>query len=224
MKKYVVIVAGGKGLRMGTDVPKQFLPVAGLPILMRTIRKFHDYDPQMGIVVVLPAHQIPYWNELCAQYQFDVPYQLALGGETRFHSVKNGLAYVAYASDVCVAVHDGVRPFVSESVIDAAFVEAQRSGAAVPVVPVVDSIREVLADGSNKARNRGDFRLVQTPQVFRSDLLRKAYEQPYCEAFTDDASVVERLGHQVSLTEGNRENIKITTVFDLKWAEAFLSE
>ena len=151
MKKYVVIVAGGKGLRMGTDVPKQFLPVAGMPILMRTIRKFHDYDPQMGIVVVLPAHQIPYWNELCAQYQFDVPYQLALGGETRFHSVKNGLAYVAYASDVCVAVHDGVRPFVSESVIDAAFVEAQRSGAAVPVVPVVDSIREVSADGSKVA-------------------------------------------------------------------------
>ncbi|MBR4813927.1 MAG: 2-C-methyl-D-erythritol 4-phosphate cytidylyltransferase, partial [Paludibacteraceae bacterium] len=166
----------------------------------------------------------PYWNDLCAEYHFDVPYQLALGGETRFHSVKNGLAYVAYASDVCVAVHDGVRPFVSESVIDAAFVEAQRSGAAVPVVPVVDSIREVLSDGSNMARNRGDFRLVQTPQVFRSDLLRKAYEQPYCEAFTDDASVVERLGHPVCLTEGNRENIKITTVFDLKWAEAFLSE
>lgn len=224
MKKYVVIVAGGKGLRMGTDIPKQFLPVAGQPILMRTIRKFHDYDPQMGIIVVLPDHQIPYWNNLCAEYHFDVPYQLALGGETRFHSVKNGLAYVEFASDAYVAVHDGVRPFVSVSVINEAFNEAERSGAAVPTIPVVDSIRKIEKDSTNKAENRAAYRLVQTPQVFRADILRKSYEQPYCEAFTDDASVVEHSGHTVSLTEGNRENIKITTMSDLKWAEAFLSE
>lgn len=224
MRKFVIIVAGGKGLRMGGDIPKQFLPIAGYPILMRTIMKFHQYDASMGVVVVLPEHQIPYWTKLCADYHFDLPYLLAKGGETRFHSVKNGLSVIDHDSDVCVAVHDGVRPFVSNGVIDAAFREAERSGAAVPTVPLVDSIRKVASDGGNEARNRTDYRLVQTPQVFRCDLLWKAYEQPYCDDFTDDASVVERFGHNVALTEGNRENIKITTSFDLVLAEAFLKE
>lgn len=224
MRKFVIIVAGGKGLRMGGDIPKQFLPIAGYPILMRTIMKFHQYDASMGIVVVLPEHQISYWTKLCADYHFNLPYQLAKGGETRFHSVKNGLSVIDHDSDVCVAVHDGVRPFVSNEVIDAAFREAERSGAAVPTVPLVDSIRKVASDGDNEARNRTDYRLVQTPQVFRCDLLWKAYEQPYCDDFTDDASVVERFGHNVALTEGNRENIKITTSFDLILAEAFLKE
>lgn len=224
MRKFVIIVAGGKGLRMGTDIPKQFLPIAGYPILMRTIMKFHQHDASMGIVVVLPEHQMDYWKGLCAEYKFDVPFTLAKGGETRFHSVKNGLATVDHSSDVCVAVHDGVRPFVSDTVIDAAFQEAERSGAAVPVIPLVDSIRKVNPGGGNEAKNRADYRLVQTPQVFRSDLLWNAYGQPYRDDFTDDASVMESAGHEVRLTEGNRENIKITTTFDLKLAEAFLSE
>lgn len=222
MKKYVIIVAGGKGLRMGGDIPKQFLPIDGSPILMRTINQFHQYDPQMGIVVVLPESQVPYWKSLCAEYKFDTPFQLAYGGETRFHSVKNGLALVPNSSDVCVGVHDGVRPFVSHDVIDAAFSTAAKDGAAVPAIALVDSIRKVNANGANEAKNRADYRLVQTPQVFRSDILWKAYEQTYCDEFTDDASVVERMGHKVTLTEGNRENIKITTSFDLILAEAFL--
>lgn len=222
MKKYVIIVAGGKGLRMGGDIPKQFLPIDGSPILMRTINQFHQYDPDMGIVLVLPQSQLSYWQELCAEYSFNTPYQLAMGGETRFHSVKNGLQLVPNAPDVCVGVHDGVRPFVSHDVIDAAFLTAAKMGAAVPAVALVDSIRKVGVNGENEAKNRADYRLVQTPQVFRSDILWKAYEQEYCDEFTDDASVVERMGCQVTLTEGNRENIKITTSFDLILAEAFL--
>lgn len=222
MKKYVIIVAGGKGLRMGGDIPKQFLPVAGYPILMQTITRFYEYDKSMGIILVLPTSQVSYWNGLCKEYNFTLPYQLAPGGETRFHSVKNGLALVPNRSDACVAVHDGVRPFVDNNVIEEAFTIAAQQGAAVPVIPLVDSIRKVEVDGSNNAKNRADYRLVQTPQVFKSDLLWKAYEQEYCDEFTDDASVVERLGHTVHLTKGNRENIKITTSFDLILAEAFL--
>lgn len=222
MKKYVIIVAGGKGLRMGGDIPKQFLPVDGSPILMRTLSQFHQYDPQMGIILVLPESQISYWKNLCVEYDFKIPYQLALGGETRFHSVKNGLALVPNDPEVCVGVHDGVRPFVSHQVIEEAYKAAAMNGAAVPAIPLVDSIRKVDLKGGNEAKNRAEYRLVQTPQVFRADLLWKAYEQDYCEEFTDDASVVERLGHKMTLTDGNRENIKITTSFDLILAEAFL--
>ena len=216
----VIIVAGGKGLRMGGDIPKQFLPVGGKPILMRTIDRFLQYDEKMQVVLVLPESQQEYWRTLCDEYHFSQPYTLANGGETRFHSVKNGLTLVSPDAQL-IGVHDGVRPFVSLDTIRATYEEAARSEAVVPVIEVVETVRH-LVDGKSVTVPRSDYRLVQTPQVFSSSLLRQAYEQPYTDFFTDDASVVERFGHPVTLVPGNRENIKITTPFDLTIAEAIM--
>lgn len=214
MNRAVIIVAGGKGLRMGGDVPKQFLVVDGKPILMHTIERFHEYDPDMQIIVVLPKSQIDYWGELCRQYGFGIPLTIAEGGAERFHSVRNGLA--ALRDDIeTVGVHDGVRPYVSGEVIGRCFEEAAVSGAAIPVIDVFETLRELLPDGSSRTVPRANYRLVQTPQVFRTELLRKAYQQDFCPQFTDDASVVEALGHGIALVAGNRENIKITTKADL---------
>lgn len=225
MKKYVIIVAGGKGLRMGGEVPKQFLPVKGRPVLMRTLDAFYAYDASVQLILVLPLAQKDYWMSLCASCHFDVPYRLAEGGETRFHSVANGLSLVPDDEDCLVAVHDGVRPFVSKSVIDTCFRMAEKTYAVVPVIPVVETVRRLDGtDGQSRTVNRADYRLVQTPQTFDGRLLKKAYAQPYRETFTDDASVVEALGSPVTLVEGNRENIKLTTPFDLKIAEALLSD
>lgn len=218
----VIIVAGGKGLRMGGDIPKQFLPVGGKPILMRTIDRFLQYDEKMQVVLVLPESQQDYWRTLCDEYHFSQPYTLANGGETRFHSVKNGLVKVA-PDALLIGVHDGVRPFVSLDTIRATYEEASRSEAVVPVIEVVETVRH-LVDGKSITVPRSDYRLVQTPQVFSASLLRQAYEQPYTEFFTDDASVVERLGHPVTLVPGNRENIKITTPFDLTIAASWCLE
>ena len=220
MKKYAIIVAGGKGLRMGGDLPKQFIPVEGRPVLMRTLDTFHACDPSIQLILVLPPDHQPYWQELCREYGFRVPHRIADGGATRFHSVQSGLALVG-EPDALVAVHDGVRPFVSREVIARCYAEAEAHGAAVPVVPVVETVRQLLPEGS-KTVSRDAYRLVQTPQTFRAPLLRRAYEQPFCEAFTDDASVVEALGHAVHLVEGNRENIKLTTPFDLIVARALV--
>ena len=220
LKKYAIIVAGGKGLRMGGDLPKQFIPVEGRPVLMRTLDTFHACDPSIQLILVLPPDHQPYWQELCREYGFRVPHRIADGGATRFHSVQSGLALVG-EPDALVAVHDGVRPFVSHEVIARCYAEAEAHGAAVPVVPVVETVRQLLPEGS-KTVSRDAYRLVQTPQTFRAPLLRRAYGQPFCEAFTDDASVVEALGHAVHLVEGNRENIKITTPFDLIVARALV--
>lgn len=220
-KLYAIIVAGGKGMRMGKDLPKQFLPIDGTPILMHTLQAFYDYDPSITLIVVLPSDQQAYWSKLCGDYHFTIPHVVVSGGETRFHSVKNGLACVK--GEGLVAVHDGVRPFVHRDTIDRCFALAQESGTAVPVVEVVDSLREVEDNGS-KAVPRSNYRIVQTPQVFDISLLKEAYEQPYTADFTDDASVVEAFGRKISLTEGNRENIKITSPFDLVIAEAFLNK
>lgn len=220
MKKYVIIVAGGKGLRMGGDIPKQFLPVAGKPVLMRTMEAFHSYDSDMHLVLVLPENQQVYWKELCDLYNFGLKHDLALGGETRFHSVKNGLAKVE--GEGLVGVHDGVRPFVSAEVIGRCYEEAESKKAVIPVIGVVETIRRVEERGSVTVP-RDHYRLVQTPQVFDANLLRRAYEQSYTDTFTDDASVVEALGETVHLVQGNRENIKITTPFDLKVAEVLCS-
>lgn len=217
MKKSIVIVAGGKGLRMGGDIPKQFLPVKGMPVLMRTIQRFYDYDNAMQIVLVLPEAQQGYWKQLCEEYRFSLPYVLANGGETRFHSVRNGIAKVDEGVGL-IGVHDGVRPFVSVETIAACFDEAARSGAVVPVIDVVETVRHLRAEGSVTVP-RSEYRLVQTPQVFDAELLRSAYGQSYTDFFTDDASVVERYGHAVSLVQGNRENIKITTPYDMRIAE-----
>ena len=215
----VIIVAGGKGLRMGGDIPKQFLPVGDKPILMRTIERFLQYDKEMQVVLVLPESQQDYWQTLCSEYNFSLPYVLANGGETRFHSVKNGLAKVSLDATL-IGVHDGVRPFVSIDTIRACYDEAVRSEAVVPVIDVVETVRHILKGNESETVSRNDYKLVQTPQVFSASLLRAAYSQPYIDFFTDDASVVERFGHPVTLVQGNRENIKITTPFDLKVAEA----
>ena len=215
MKKYIIIVAGGKGLRMGGEIPKQFLPIGGKPVLMRTLEAFHAYDAEIQIVLVLPIAQQAYWKELCEQYAFTLPYRLADGGETRFHSVKNGLDTIPTDEEALVGVHDGVRPFVSAEVIARCYAEAARVGAVVPVTDVVETVRHLEDGGGSTTVNRDEYKLVQTPQVFSLALLKQAYAQPYVPAFTDDASVVEALGHEVTLVQGNRENIKITTPFDL---------
>lgn len=218
--KYVLIVAGGKGLRMGTELPKQFLPIGGRPVLMRTVEAFYSYDPDMCIVLVLPESQQDYWQHLCVEHGFKVPHVVANGGETRFHSVKNGLAFVQEAG--VVGVHDGVRPFVSRDVIARCYDLALTEKTVVPVVKVVETVRQLMPDGTSRTMDRERYRLVQTPQVFDAALLKQAYGQPYTPSFTDDASVVEAYGASICLTEGNRENIKITTPFDLKVAEALL--
>lgn len=220
MKKYAIIVAGGKGLRMGGELPKQFIPIEGRPVLMRTLDTFHACDESIQIILVLPRDHQDYWRELCAQYQFAVPHRIADGGATRFHSVQNGLALVEEA-EALVAVHDGVRPFVNHEVIERCYSEAEAHGAVVPVIPVVETVRKLVGEASITV-DRNAYRLVQTPQTFRATLLRRAYEQSYCDAFTDDASVVEALGCAVTLVDGNRENIKLTTPFDLIVAKALV--
>lgn len=219
MVEYVLIVAGGKGLRMGMDIPKQFLPIGGRPVLMRTMEVFYKYSRDIRIILVLPHDQQDYWRNLCREYHFTLPYRIADGGETRFHSVRNGLKLVD--GEGLVAVHDGVRPFVSQEVISRCFKLAATELAVVPVVKVVETVRQ-LTDIGSVTVNRDDYRLVQTPQVFDAEVLKQAYAVPYTSDFTDDASVVEAWGVPVTLTEGNRENIKITTPFDLKVAAALL--
>lgn len=215
MTRYALIVAGGKGLRMGGELPKQFIPVGGKPVLMRTMEAFYDSDSEIQIILVLPHSQQDYWRQLCRECRFSLPHVIADGGETRFHSVKNGLALVK--TPALVGVHDGVRPFVSSEVIARCYKLAAEKKAVVPVIEVVETVRRLTGDGSVTV-NRDDYRLVQTPQVFDAELLKKAYGQAYTSLFTDDASVVEALGESVFLTEGNKENIKITTPFDLKIA------
>lgn len=225
MKKYVIIVAGGKGLRMGNDIPKQFLPVGGKPVLMRTLEAFFESVPEINLVLVLPASQQEYWQGLCRSYHFDIPCRIADGGATRFHSVANGLALVPDGEDTLIAVHDGVRPFVGAEVIRRCYEAAEQWGAVVPVIDVYETLRHLEADKeSSRTVNRADYRLVQTPQTFKGNLLKQAYACDYKPEFTDDASVVEAAGHEVRLVDGNRENIKITTPFDLSVAEALLSD
>ena len=221
MKHTVIIVAGGKGLRMGGDLPKQFIPLKGKPVLMHTLSVFHEWDSTADLLLVIPGEHESYWKMLCKEINFTVPHRVVYGGETRFHSVRNGLQEVK--EDSLVAVHDGVRPFVAVDVITSCFKKAEESGAAIPVVSMIESVRKIITDESdNCPLDRNCLCIVQTPQVFLSGLLHKAYEQPYDERFTDDASLVEALGHKIHLVDGNRENIKITTPMDLQFAEIFL--
>ncbi len=209
----IIIVAGGKGLRMGEFIPKQFLPISNKPILMHTIERFHRYQSDLHIILVLPESQKTYWKELCKTYQFSIPHSIATGGATRFDSVLNGLAHIQNTQGI-TGVHDGVRPFVSQRTIENCFAIAKEFGSAIPTIPLVDSIRE-LTESSSLSRPRNKYRLVQTPQVFKTHMLIEAYKQTYKETFTDDASVLEAAGHKLSLAEGNPENIKITSPFDL---------
>ena len=218
---YIIIVAGGKGLRMGSDIPKQFLPIGGKPVLMRTLERFRAYSSALQIILVLPEAQQDYWRKLCEEYHFDVEYQLANGGQTRFHSVQNGLALVPDDAEGVVGVHDGVRPFPSIEVIKNCYETARTAKAVIPVIPVVETVRH-LEKESSVTVPRDEYKLVQTPQTFDIQLLKAANCQPYNDGFTDDASVVESYGHEITLVEGNRENIKITTPYDLKIAEVLI--
>jgi 2-C-methyl-D-erythritol 4-phosphate cytidylyltransferase len=221
MEKYAVIVAGGSGSRMGSEVPKQFLPLAGRPVLMHTLERFAESDPHTHLVLVLPEAQIPAWQALVQAHGFGLAHRVVAGGATRFQSVRNGLALVPPWA--VVAVHDGVRPFVSAAGIARCFEEAARVGSAVMAVAPKDSLRRLRPGGHSEAVERASFRIVQTPQTFRAALLQEAFRTEEQAFFTDDASVFEYAGHEVHLVEGEYRNIKITTPEDLLVAEAFMS-
>ncbi len=224
---YIIIVAGGKGLRMGGDIPKQFLPIGGRPVLMRTLERFREYSPTLQIILVLPQDQQDYWLQLCKEYDFKIDYQMTNGGETRFHSVQHGLALIPDDAEGVVGVHDGVRPFPSIEVIRNCYETAREKKAVIPVIPVVETVRKLASIDTigtipSHTVPRNDYRLVQTPQTFDIQLLKAANRQPYNDNFTDDASVVEAFGQEITLVEGNRENIKITTPYDMIVAEALI--
>ena len=218
MKRAVIIVAGGKGTRMGSSLPKQFMQIGGQPILCRTINKFRHFDPQMTIIIALPAQWAAAWVQISAGHIAPNSYIIAEGGEQRYHSVKNALMKVPNDIDL-IGVHDGVRPLVSVKTIANAYTEAALHGNAVPCIAPPESIRVVNPNGGSTPIDRNTVKLIQTPQVFAADILRAAYSLPYIPEFTDDASVVEKYGHTIHLIDGDRENIKITTIDDLKYAE-----
>jgi 2-C-methyl-D-erythritol 4-phosphate cytidylyltransferase len=216
---------------MGSDIPKQFLPIGGKPVLMRTLERFRAYSSALQIILVLPEAQQDYWRQLCEEYHFNIEHQIANGGQTRFHSVQNGLALVPDDAEGVVGVHDGVRPFPSIEVIRNCYETAREKKAVIPVIPVVETVRQLIDSDSqlsilnsqlSKTVPRDEYRLVQTPQTFDIQLLKAANRQPYNDGFTDDASVVESYGYAITLVEGNRENIKITTPYDLKIAEVLI--
>ncbi len=220
MQFYVVIVAGGSGKRMGAEMPKQFLELAGRPVLMHTIERFKAFNEVMEIITVLPEDQLRHWLYLQEKHSFSIPQTLVKGGSSRFYSVRNGLKFVN--SPGIVAIHDGVRPFVSDDTIKRCFETAEKKGNAIPAVTVAESLR-IVTDTGNHPINRLQVRQIQTPQVFSAELLKKAYNQCYRPEFTDDATVLESAGEVINLVEGNRENIKITTPEDLLISRAFLS-
>jgi 2-C-methyl-D-erythritol 4-phosphate cytidylyltransferase len=220
VESFVVIVAGGSGSRMGSEIPKQFLELEGKPILMHTLERLYSFTPNSTFVLVLPKIQFEYWHTLCEKHQFKFNYNLVEGGDNRFQSVKNGLSKISANS--LVAIHDGVRPFINKNVFENCMQEAKNNGAAIPTLPITDSIRE-LSNNSSKIRDRNLFVSVQTPQCFQSNIILESYQQEFKQSFTDDASVVENNGHEVSLIKGNKENIKITTPEDLKVALGFIN-
>jgi 2-C-methyl-D-erythritol 4-phosphate cytidylyltransferase len=205
---------------MGAEVPKQFLELAGRPVLMHTIERFKAYNEAIEIITVLPEDQLRHWINLQEKHSFNIPQTLVKGGSARFYSVRNGLKFVNTPG--LVAIHDGVRPFVRIETIGRCFETAEKLGNAIPVVPVTESLR-IVTDTGSQPLNRTLVRQIQTPQVFNAELLKKAYEQCYRHEFTDDATVLESAGEKINLVEGNRENIKITTPEDLLISRAFLS-
>ena len=225
MKTTIIIVAGGSGTRFGARLPKQFLDLDGTPILMRTIQAFgENRDGSFDVILTLPEGQMDLWRSLCEQQGFDLPHRVVPGGETRWHSVKHALDSLGGASDIdVIAVHDGVRPLVTPDLISRVLDAAREGGAAIPVVTLNDSVRQLDGDGSH-ALDRSMLRAVQTPQAFDARLLLEAYGQPFDPTFTDDASVVECLGHEVTLVEGDPRNLKITRPMDLALAKYLLNQ
>ncbi|WP_214227599.1 2-C-methyl-D-erythritol 4-phosphate cytidylyltransferase [Pedobacter sp. B4-66] len=220
MKYYAILVAGGSGSRMQNAIAKQFLLLDGKPVLMHTLEAFHQCVLNPEILIVLNIHQHTYWEELCSAYSCSIPHQVIKGGEQRFHSVKNGLK--AIKGKGIVAVHDAVRPLVSPKLIEKSFQVAEEKGNSIVGITPTDSIRRILGSNKNEALNRNEVTLVQTPQTFNLDVLRKSYEKPFRNEFTDDASVAEYSGFEINMIEGERENIKITYPEDLEIASIFL--
>lgn len=221
IKKYALIVAGGSGTRMHTNQLKQFILLAGKPVLMHTIGCFIRFDATLDLILVLPESQHTHWNNLCKDFGFDVPHTLVAGGETRFHSVRNGLSVIS--GEGVVFIHDGVRPLVSSATLSRCLEGALENGNAIPAIPVSESVRQLTGKTSSPV-DRERLRLIQTPQTFMVSLIKSAYSVPYETGFTDDASVLEKTGAPVFLTEGNRENIKITWPEDLSVAQAILKQ
>jgi 2-C-methyl-D-erythritol 4-phosphate cytidylyltransferase len=220
MQLYVLIVAGGIGSRMGSEIPKQFIELAGKPVLMHTIEKFRLFSESVEIITVLPENQLRFWIDLQKKHNFTVPQTLVKGGNVRFFSVRNGLNFVNEPG--LVAIHDGVRPLVSLDTIRRCFETAEKFGNAVPVISPDDSLR-IVTDTGNQPVNRMLVKQIQTPQVFDAALIKRAYRQNYSPDFTDDATVLEKAGGKIELVEGNRENIKITNPGDLLISSAFFS-
>ena len=217
----VIIVAGGSGRRMGAAMPKQFMMLGNEPILARSINRIHEALPAAEIVVVLPKEHVELWRNIAARFEV-AEHRIALGGEERFHSVRNGLQ--ALSQDVeYIGIHDGVRPLASKKLIIRLMLEAEQHPAVIPVIAPPDSYRVVEGEGSHII-DRSTLRIVQTPQIFKAEILRDAYNVAFSPTFTDDASVVEKAGVKVALCEGERSNIKITTVEDIAIAEALLAQ
>ncbi len=220
MQKYVIIAAGGIGARMKSPIPKQYLSVNDVPIIIHTINKFQFAIPGIKIVIVLPPDRINSWEQFCFENDFVFNQDICAGGETRFHSIKNGLESIH--GHALVAIHDAVRPLITVALIQDIFKHAEANGNAVPAIKMDQTIR-VLEDGKSKAVDRNNYRIIQTPQCFHADILRKAYQQDYDVSFTDDATVVERTGAVINLIEGDINNIKITTQQDMLVAETLIA-
>lgn len=223
MNRYAIIVAGGSGTRMGAEIPKQFLSLGNSPILMHTIKRFSGFSDKIHIIVVLPSEQIDRWKQLCSKYQFNIPHLIVPGGKTRFESVHNGLNSIQDNDKAVVAIHDGVRPFVSKKLLQSAYTSAEQLGNAVASVPLKDSIRKI-EKGKNAAVDRSMHRIMQTPQAFLLSTITKAFGVEESPLFTDDAAVAEAAGEKINLIDGSYENIKITTPEDLALAEAILKK
>ncbi|MBS4012570.1 MAG: 2-C-methyl-D-erythritol 4-phosphate cytidylyltransferase [Bacteroidetes bacterium] len=219
MKKIVLITSGGSGSRTNLNIPKQFVELKGKPLLMYSFNTFLKYSPDIEFVLVLADNQISDWAKLCEKQQFNINHKVVAGGPTRFHSVKNGLKLVE--KGVLVAIHDGARPLVSLETISRVFNFAERYGNAIPSIDIAESVR-MVENVHNSPIERTKLKIIQTPQCFKSDIIKDAYNQNYDEKFTDDATVLESRGHKIFLTEGNPENIKITTAIDFKIAETLL--
>ncbi|MGB0402513.1 MAG: 2-C-methyl-D-erythritol 4-phosphate cytidylyltransferase [Salibacteraceae bacterium] len=220
IRKTIIVVAGGKGSRMNSETPKQFLTLANVPVIVHTINRFISFDPLIKIVLVLPEEHVHVWEEISIEYKISHIVDVVVGGETRYQSVQNGMKVIE-STDV-VGVHDGVRPLVSNETIERCFQIAYESGNAIPSLPVEETLRKTNGEDSNWV-NRDEYRTIQTPQCFRYKVLKNAYNQPFEASFTDDASVVENLGVSIKLVDGNRENLKITRPEDLLLAELLIN-
>lgn len=219
--RYMVVVAAGRGERMGSEIPKQFLPLNGKPILMRTIEKIYSTDKFIKIVLVLSKEHQDYWRLLCEEYGFSIEHKVVEGGSQRFFSVQNAINTIE--QDSIIGIHDGVRPLASRQAIRDCFDKAESDNNAILAIKPNESIRQIKG-GATKSIDRNSIWIVQTPQCFDSKTLKQAYSQEYRKEFTDDASVVEQLGVIINIVEGNRENIKITTPIDIVYAENIINE